>query len=448
MASPQVPFETTPDFERRVYRRVTRRLIPFLFLCYIFAYIDRVNVGFAKLQMQQDLGISDAVYGAAAGIFFIGYFFFEVPCNLALQKIGARRWLGPIMIVWGFVSACTMFVRTAHEFYLVRFILGIVESGFFPGVILYLTFWYTRKHRAKMVAAFMTAIPLSGVIGGPISGWILDHLSTAGGLRGWQWLYIVEAVPSLLAGIATLLFLEDHPRKAKWLSDAEKALLLERLEHEEHLKRLDGLERHRLADAFRSWRVWILCLVYFGNTSGNYAIQFWLPQIIKDTLTKDPFRIGLLTMIPWGLGAIAMVLIGGHSDSTGERRWHISLATFAGGCGLALSAIPGIPGVLGFAALTISAASIVSSSSTFWSLPTAYLSGAAASAGIAWINSVGNLGGFVSPFLVGRISDLTHSMSLALLFVAFCCWISAILVATLFKKRFASVHTAAASTHA
>lgn len=437
-ALPQSSSALDAEFERRVYRRITRRLIPFLFLCYIFAYIDRVNVGFAKLQMQQDLGISDAVYGAAAGIFFIGYFFFEVPCNLALQKIGARRWLGPIMIVWGFVSACTMFVRTAHQFYLVRFVLGIVESGFFPGVILYLTFWYTRKHRAKVVAAFMTAIPLSGVIGGPLSGWILERFSTAGGLRGWQWLYIVEAAPSLLAGLATLIFLEDHPRNAKWLSEAERTLVLNNLDREERLKREDGSNHHSTLDAFRSWRVWIFCLIYFGTVSGNYAIQFWLPQIVKDTLTKDSFRIGLLTIIPWGVAAVTMVLVGHHSDKTGERRWHISLSALCGACGLALSAIPGIPGILGLAALTLAAAGIVTASSSFWSLPTSYLSGAAASAGIAWINSIGNLGGFVSPFLVGKIRDATHSTSIALFVLACGCGMSFILVATLFKKRFAS----------
>ncbi|MBV9267154.1 MAG: MFS transporter, partial [Acidobacteriaceae bacterium] len=192
----------TPEFEKRTYRRVTLRLIPFLFLCYIFAYIDRVNVGFAALEMKHDLGLSDAVYGAAAGIFFIGYFFFEVPCNMALQKIGAKYWLGPIMIVWGFVSGCTMLVKSANQFYLVRFILGIVESGFFPGVILYLTFWFPSKYRAKMVAAFMTAIPLSGVIGGPISGWILENAHSMGSLRGWQWLFIIESLPSLIAGFA------------------------------------------------------------------------------------------------------------------------------------------------------------------------------------------------------------------------------------------------------
>jgi nitrate/nitrite transporter NarK len=231
----------------------------------------------------------------------------------------------------------------------------------------------------------------------------------------------------------------DHPRKAKWLNEAEKTLLIKRLEEEEHLKRLDGLEHHRLVDAFRSWRVWVLCLVYFGMTSGNYAVQFWLPQILKDTITKDPFRIGLLTMIPSAIGAVAMVLIGHHSDKTGERRWHVSLTVLLAGVGLGAASIPGVTGVTGFAALTIAAAAVISASSTFWSLPTAYLSGAAASAGIAWINSVGNLGGFVSPFLVGAIRDLTHSTSLALFVVACGCFGSAILVATLFKKRFAVI---------
>src|SRR5579884_1717883 len=239
-------------FEERTYRKVSRRIIPFLFLCYIFAYIDRVNVGFAKLQMQADLGISEAVYGTAAGIFFVGYFLFEIPCNIAMQKIGARYWLGPIMIIWGTVSACTMLVKTAGEFYLVRFLLGIVESGFFPGVILYLTFWYTGRHRARMVATFMTAIPLSGVIGGPISGWLLDKMSAAGGLRGWQWLYLVEAILSILAGFATFYFLPNGPHDAKWLAADERDLVILRLEEEERRKRATGELKHSLADAFRS----------------------------------------------------------------------------------------------------------------------------------------------------------------------------------------------------
>lgn len=422
-----------PDFEQRTYRKVTWRIIPFLFLCYIFAYVDRVNVGFAKLQMQQDLGISDAVYGAGAGIFFIGYFFFEVPCNMALQKVGAKYWLGPIMIVWGMVSACTMLVKTAHEFYLVRFLLGVVESGFFPGVILYLTFWYTQKHRAKMVAAFMTAVPLSGVLGGPVSGWLLDRMSSVGGLRGWQWLYIVEAVPSIVAGFLTMVLLADGPRKARWLNEDEKALLAQNLAHEAHLKKSSGHSHHTLSDAFRSWKIWTLCFVYFGFVMGNYGLSFWLPQIVKDTLTKDPFRIGLLTTIPWGVAAIAMVVVGHHSDVTGERRWHVALAGIAGAIAFAVSAIPGLSGIIGLIALTVATAGLASAYSTFWSLPTAIVSGAAASAGIAWINSVGNLAGYLSPFLVGKIRDSMHSMTPALLLLSFCSIGSALLTIFFFR---------------
>ena len=427
--------EYSPEFEKQVYWRVTQRLIPFLFLCYIFAYIDRVNVGFAKLQMQQDLGITDAVYGAGAGIFFIGYFFFEVPCNMALQKIGAKYWLGPIMIVWGVVSAGTMFVKTAHQFYAVRFLLGLVESGFFPGVILYLTFWFPSKYRAKMIAAFMTAIPLSGVIGGPISGLILEKATALGGLRGWQWLYIVEAVPSILAGIVTMFFLQDGPLKAKWLNDTERSLLAKRLDEEESGKRSATPGHHSMVDAFRSKQVWLLCAVYFGFVMGNYGLSFWLPQIVKETITKDSLQIGLLTAIPWAAAAISMVLVGHHSDQTGERRWHIALAGIAGAIAFAVSALPGISGAMGLVALTVATAGTACAFSTFWALPTALLSGTAASVGIAWVNSVGNLAGYLSPFLVGRIRDSTHSTTPALLMISGCCLASALITLIFFKRR-------------
>ena len=428
----------SPDqqaFEDRTYRKVSWRIIPFLFLCYIFAFIDRVNVGFAKLQMQQDLHMSDAVYGAGAGIFFIGYFFFEIPCNIALQKIGARYWLGPIMIVWGLVSASTMLVKSAGNFYLARFCLGVVESGFFPGVILYLTFWYTSRYRAKMVALFMTAIPLSGVIGGPISGWLLERMSSTGGLRGWQWLYLLEAVPSLLAGLASLLVLPDGPHKAKWLSAEERSLILERLEEEEALKRSDSSGKHSLGDAFRSGKVWALCFIYFGFVMGNYGLSFWLPQILKETLTRDPFKIGLLTAIPWGVAALAMVLVGHHSDKTGERCWHVALPGLIGAIAFSASAIPGISGVIGLVALTVATAGIAAAYSTFWAIPTAFVTGTAASAGIAWINSVGNLGGYLSPFLVGKIRDATHSTTLALLMLSASCIASTILTIVFFRRR-------------
>jgi D-galactonate transporter len=423
-----------PEFENAVYRKVTGRLIPFLFLCYIFAYIDRVNVGFAKLQMQQDLGMTDAVYGMGAGIFFIGYFFFEVPSNIALQKIGAKYWLGPIMVIWGIVSACTMFVTSAAGFYTVRFLLGMVESGFFPGVILYLTFWYPTKHRAKVIATFMTAIPLSGVFGGPISGWLLDRMSSIGGLRGWQWLYLIEGVPSILAGIITMFFLQDRPEKASWLADRERSLLLDRLQEDQNFIKSGTRDRHSVVAAIQNPKLWLLCLVYFGFVMGNYGISFWLPQILNDTITKNAFRIGLLTTIPWGVGAIAMVLVGHHSDLTLERRWHIGVAGILGAIAFAFSALPNISGALGLAALTVATAGLTSAFSTFWSLPTTLLAGTAASVGIAWINSVGNLAGYLSPYLVGRIRDATHSMVPALLLLSFCCLASAVITLSFFKS--------------
>lgn len=429
------PSPTTPaQFEKQVYGRVTRRLIPFLFLCYIFAYVDRVNVGFAKLQMQQDLHMSDSVYGAGAGLFFIGYFFFEIPCNLMLKKIGARRWLGPIMIVWGAVSACTMLVKTAPQFYLVRFILGLVESGFFPGVILYLTFWYPSRHRAKMISAFMTAIPLSGVIGGPISGWILDKAATMGGLRGWQWLYIFEAVPSLLAGVASLLFLQDGPHTAKWLSRDERELLIRRLSEEEASKGAGANSGHHIWDSLLSLKTWLLCFVYFGFVMGNYGLGFWLPQIVKDTITRDPFSIGLLTMIPWAAAAIAMVSVGHHSDLTGERRWHIGISGIIGAAAFAMCAVPGVGGMTGLFLLTLAAAGISAGYTTFWALPTSILAVSAAPAGIAWINSVGNLAGYVSPSVIGKIRDATHSMSPVLLLLAGCAFVASLLTIAFFKQ--------------
>ena len=403
------------DFEAATYRKIMWRLMPFLFLCYVLAYVDRVNVGFAKLQMQQDLRMSDSVYGLGAGIFFIGYFFFEVPSNMILQRIGARFWIGPIMIVWGVVSACTMLVTSATGFYAVRFLLGIVESGFFPGVILYLTFWFTSKHRARMVAAFMSAIPVSGIIAGPISGWILARMNGVGRLSAWQWLFLMEGIPSLIGGAITLYYLTDNPAAARWLDGREKSLILARLQEEEHSKRGAGPGRHRFMDAFRSPQVWLLCLVYFGVTAGNYGIGFWLPQVIKETITKSPLAIGWLSIIPYTGAAIAMPIVGHRSDIKGERRWHFALCGALGAAAFAASSVHGIPGGVGLAALTLATMGILCSNALFWSLPTALLSGSAAAAGIAWINSVGNLAGYVSPFLVGTIRDRTHSMTLALL---------------------------------
>jgi len=429
-----IPLATGADFEAATYRKVIWRLMPYLFLCYILAYVDRVNVGFAKLQMQQDLRMSDSVYGLGAGIFFIGYFFFEVPSNVIMQRVGARYWIGPIMMVWGVVSSCTMLVRGATSFYALRFVLGVVESGFFPGVILYLTFWFTSRHRARMVAVFMSAVPLSGVVAGPISGWILKSMSGAGHLRAWQWLFLVEGIPSFFAGMVTLYFLTDSPAKAAWLDDSEKQLILARLQEEDGIKRRAG-GSHRFGDAFRNPAVWLLCVAYFGITSGNYGIGFWLPQVIKDGITSNPLIIGWISVLPWGAAAVAMILVGKHSDATGERRWHFALSCLLISAGFALSAIPGITGPLRVAALALATIGIMSAHAVFWALPTALLSGTAAAAGIAWINSVGNLGGYASPYVVGTIRDRTHSMTLALAALSAVALVSALVGLSVTRKQ-------------
>jgi MFS family permease len=375
-----------------------------------------MNVSFAQKELKLDLGMSNAVYGLGAGIFFIGYLFFQVPSNMALRRVGARRLLGPIMIVWGLVSAATMFATGATSFCILRFLLGAVESGFFPGVILYLTFWYTEKHRVRMVAIFSSAIPISGVLAGPLCGWILKHLNGVGHLAGWQWLFLVTGIPSSIAGLVTLFFLTDEPAEAHWLRQDEKDLVLARLDEEDRTKK--GKGGHRLVDAFRSPAVWLLGLVFFGVIAGNYFIGFWLPKVISETLTKDPVAVGFLFAVSSVVTVIGMFFVGRHSDSTGERRWHFALSAIVAACAFAASAIPGIPGPVGFAALTLAYAGVLCAFAVFWSLPTALLSGAAAAAGIAWINSVGNLAGYASPHAVGAIQDRTHSMTLALLLMA------------------------------
>lgn len=409
--------------------------MPFLFLCYVLAYVDRVNVGFAKLQMQQALGMSDSVYGLGAGIFFVGYFLFEVPANMVMQKIGARRWIGPIMAAWGIVSACTLFVTGAASFYAFRFLLGIVESGFFPGVILYTTYWYTQKNRARMVAIFMSAVPISGIFAGPLSGWILEKMSGVGHLAAWQWLFLIEGVPSVFAGLVTLYFLTDGPSKAAWLTEEEKRLVLLRLQEEEDRKSKVSQSGRHLADAFRSAPVWLLSLAYFGVAAGNYGITFWLPQVIKETITQDLSAIGWISAIPWVVSAISMIAFAHHSDKTGERRWHMIWAATLGAAAFAASAIPGISGPAGIAALTVAAAALMCQFAVFWALPTAILSGAAAAAGIAWINAIGNLAGYVSPHAVGVIRDRTHSMIPALLALGCAQLVTALVVLLVTRKR-------------
>ena len=388
----------------RLYRRVSWRLMPFLFLCYVAAYLDRVNVGFAKLQMLADLRFSDTVYGIGAGIFFVGYFLFEVPSNLLMTRTGARIWIARIMISWGVISSAMMFTNSVASFYVLRFLLGAAEAGFFPGIILYLTYWYPAHRRARMVALFMSGVAVAGVVGGPLSGWIMKTFAGHHGLSGWQWLFLLEGVPSMLIGVWTLFYLDDGIRSARWLGEDDKRQLEQAIAE-------DGKQQQHmpLAQVFSNGKVWLLALVYFLFVMGLYGVSFWLPQLVKNSGVDDVLTIGLLTAIPYVVAAVVMVLAARHSDRSGERRWHAAAAALAGALGLIVATVYSDNTVIAMAALSVATAGILSTFPIFWSLPTAMLGGAAAAAGIALINSVGNLAGFVSPYLVGAIKDATHS---------------------------------------
>jgi len=400
--------------ESALYQRIFRRIVPFLFLCYLVAFLDRVNVGFAKLQMAGQLGFTDAVYGFGAGVFFIGYFLFEVPSNLILEKVGAKWWIARIMVTWGIISASMMLVTTEFWFYTLRFLLGVAEAGFYPGMILYLTYWFPAAQRCRMIALFMTAIAVSNVVGSPISGALMQFLDGINGWQGWQWLFLLEGIPSILVGLLVLIVLDNGPREAGWLSEPERALVLRRLAEDESAKPAWRL-RHRFADVFRDLRVWALSFYYLCAVIGFYAVNFWMPTIIQE-LGADPrdyFRVGLLSMIPWGGAAIVMVLVGSHSDRTGERYWHSLAPLMAAAFGMLGLALVGNAAVPSLICLTLVTAGLLSAIVVMWSLPVAFLSGTAAAAGIAWINSLGNLGGFFGPELIGRIRTATDSTEMA-----------------------------------
>ena len=395
------------------YARVTWRLIPLLFICYVAAYLDRVNVGFAKLQMLNDLNFSESIYGLGAGIFFIGYFLFEVPSNLLLHKLGARRWIARILISWGLISGCMMFVQTPTMFYVLRFLLGVAEAGFFPGIILYLTYWYPAARRSQVTSLFMTGIPMAGVIGGPLSGWILTSFNGVSGMAGWKWLFVIEALPSVALGFVVMYFLDDRIADAKWLSADQKRLLQRNIEKES----TQGGD-HSALGAFRNAKVWVLCAAYFGFIMGLYGIGFWLPSLIKASGISSPTTIGWLVAIPYSAAVVCMILTSRHSDRTGERRWHIAVPALVGAAALVVSTfVPQTP-LWAIVTLTIATMGILTGLAQFWVLPPAFLGGAAAAAGIALINSVGNLAGFVSPFAVGWIKDTTGSTNNGLYVIA------------------------------
>lgn len=414
------------DIEASTMRAVSRRLIPFLILAYFLAYLDRVNLGFAALTMNAELKFSPLVFSWGAGIFFIGYFLFEVPSNVILHKVGARRWIARIMVTWGIISALMAIVSGPVSFYVLRFLLGVAEAGFFPGIILYLTYWYPAQYRARILAAFAVAVPLSTVIGAPVSGYLLG-LDGLDGLRGWQWLFILEGVPSILMGIVTWFYLTDRPAEAHWLTAEQKQWLATRLEREAAAK--EAAHRMTWSDALASPKVLVLSLIYFGFVGALYGMQFWLPQIVK-AFGLTNVQTGFVTAIPYLFGSIAMILWGRHSDRTRERIWHVALPLFLTALSLVAASTFTDPVII-MAALTLAAIGIFCTFALFWTLPTAFLTGASAAGGIALINSIGNLAGFGGPYLIGWVKDSTGSTETGLLILALMPLAAALLVVLL-----------------
>jgi ACS family tartrate transporter-like MFS transporter len=405
-----------------------------MFLLYIVAVLDRVNVGFAALTMNKELAITAQQFGTLAGIFFIGYFLFEIPSNILLHKVGARIWIGRILVTWGIVSAATALVHGTNHLYFVRFLLGIAEAGFFPGMILYLTYWFRQREQAQAVAFFMTAQPISAIIGAPISGMILDHIHW-GGISSWRWLFALEAIPAVILGFVVFALLPNGPTDAKFLTNEEKTWLATELERERAAKMLTGNAKASVAGALTSPRVWHLTAIYFAFMTGLYSMNFWLPTVIKAfSKLYSSTHVGLLVMIPHICGLTAMILISRHSDRTQERRFHAAIPAVLGGIALLIIGRITSP-VISIALLALMAIGIDSSFGPFWSLPSQFLTGVAAASGIALINSVGNLGGFVGPYVIGTISKETGSTAWGLAFVGAALILAAILILLLPKPK-------------
>ena len=394
----------TSDTERTaVYKKAAWRLIPFLCLCLVAAYLDRVNVGFAKLQMMDDLAFSNTVYGVGAGIFFLGYVLFEVPSNILLHRVGARMWIARIMITWGLIGAAMAFVQTATQFYVLRFLLGVAEAGFIPGAFYFLSCWFPAAWRGRIIALLLSALPLSSILGGPLSGYIMVQFADVGGLRGWQWLFLLETMPSLILGFMVTRILVNSPNEAAWLTETEKKIINDDLARENANKQ----SHTTAASAFKSPLVWQLSAAYFCIASSIYVSIFWMPTLIKQHGETDVMRIGLLTAVPYIAAIFAMYFCNTSSDKHGERRLHTAIPGLIAALGLVLSWMHFDSLVFTMLALTMAAAGASATQAAFWSVPPSFLTGAAAAAGLAVINSVGNIAGFVSTAAVGWIADLT-----------------------------------------
>jgi D-galactonate transporter len=406
-----------------LYKRVAFRFVPLLFACYVIAYLDRVNVGFAKLQMLNDLHFSEAVFGLGAGLFFVGYFFFEVPSNLLLHKLGARRWIARIIITWSLLSMCTAWVTTPLQFYVLRFVLGIAEAGFYPGILLYLTYWFPSHRRGSIVALITAGNPISGMLGGPLSGYLMASMGGTLAMHGWQWLFILEALPGIVLGVIVWRHLDDKVADAKWLTADEKAIIARDIA-KDNTMRTHGSIR----EVIRSPRVWMLALILFCIISGSYALSFWQPTIIRGLGVTDLTTIGFISAIPYTAALVTMILVSRSADRLRERRWHVIVPVLFAACGFLLCATMASNPILSVVGLTMVAMGVVSALPMFWALPTAFLGGAGAAAGIAIINSTANLAGFVSPTVIGWLKTQTGSLSSGLYMVAGTLTLAAILV--------------------
>ncbi|MGN2385089.1 MFS transporter [Pseudomonas syringae] len=396
-----------------VYRRITLRLIPFIFICYLFNYLDRVNVGFAKLQMLDALSFSETVYGLGAGIFFIGYVLCGLPSNLALNRFGPRRWIGLMMITWGIFSTCLLFVTTPVEFYVLRFLTGMAEAGFFPGIVLYLSRWYPNQRRGRIMALFMSAIPVSGLLGGPFSGWILNHFAAGqGGMAGWQWMFLIQGLPTVALGVLAFFVLCDKVEDARWLTPEQRQRVKTDITHDELNRPVQG--KSSVASVLTMPFIWVLGFIYFCIQSGVYAINFWLPSIIKNLGFSDALVIGWISAVPYLMAGVFMLLVGRSADLRNERSWHLVVPMLMGATGLIIAANFATVPLIAILGLTIATMGALTSLPMFWPLPTALLSASVAAGGLALINSIGQMAGFLSPYLVGWIKDQTGSTTLAL----------------------------------
>lgn len=412
------------------YKKVALRFIPFFMICYVVAYLDRINIGIAKLNMLSDLQFSEEIYGLGAGLFFIGYFLFEVPSNIIMHKIGPKVWIARIMVTWGIISALMIFVTQPWQFYVLHFFLGIAEAGFYPGVILFLTYWFPNRRRGKVTALFQAGIPVAGIIGSPLSGWLMTTFDQVNGHHGWQWMFVLEAIPTIPLAIIALCLLNNNVQDAKWLSTAQRELILKEIQQDNHNK-----EHLPFLKILADKRVWKIICMTFPAMAGLYTLGFYLPTLIRDAGAEGSLMIGLLCAIPYTVAIVSMILVGRSSDLRVERRWHLAIVLLMGAIGLLLSVWFGKNLTMVVIALSIAAAGIISFSPIMWTIPTAFLGGITAAAAIGVINSLANLGGFVSPYLIGFITDTFHSPEYAIYIIAASLVCSALLALSFDPKK-------------